>query len=137
MKHGLIAWDKTDLPMTAFEARLARARIALTARGLPALIVYSDVCKSDHARYLSNFMPYWNRALLVIPMEGKPVLLCSLSPRVYPWIRSVTILENIRFSPNLARAVLDLSLEKFGVVALAELPYDLHTELCAGKAQIV
>jgi Xaa-Pro aminopeptidase len=137
MKHGLIAWDKTELPEAAFETRLAAARRALAERGLPALIVYTDICKSDRARYLSNFMPYWNRALLVIPMEGKPVLLCSLSPRVYPWIKSTTILEEIKFSPNLAQAALDLSLERIGIVDLDGLPYDLHTELCAGKAEVI
>src|SRR5579871_4494526 len=101
MKCGLITWHKDELPQEAFDTRLAAARAVLAERDLPALIVYSDVFRSNQGRYFSNFMPYWNRALLAIPRDEKPVLFCALSPRVYPWIKSVTILEEIKPSPNL------------------------------------
>jgi Xaa-Pro aminopeptidase len=136
MKRGLITWDKTEQPPEAFEARLAAARGALAAQDLPALVVYSDLWKSNHARFFSNFMPYFNRGLLIIPRESKPVLLCGLSPRVYPWIKSVTILEEILPSPNLAQRLLQVCSEKdwkrIGVLDLDQLPYDLHTPVCAG-----
>jgi hypothetical protein len=74
-------------------------------------------------------MPYWNRALLVIPRDTAPILLCGLSPRVYPWIRSVTILEEIRPSTNLAQQLSQLRAEKgwtkIGVLDLPQIPYDL------------
>jgi hypothetical protein len=75
-------------------------------------------------------MPYWNRALIVIPREGAPVLLCALSPRVYPWIRSVTILDEIRPSQNLAQALTTMCEENgwpnVGVLDLPLLPFDLN-----------
>ncbi len=81
-------------------------------------------------------MPYFNRGLLVIPRVDKPVLLCGLSPRVYPWIKSVTILEEILPSPNLAQRLVQVCSEKdwkrLGVLDLDQLPYDLHTPICAG-----
>lgn len=136
MKRGLITWDKSELPPEAFETRLAAARSQLTAQDLPALVVYSDLWKSNHGRFFSNFTPYFNRGLLVIPRVDKPVLLCGLSPRVYPWIKSVTILEEILPSPNLAQRLLQLCTEKawkrMGVLDLDQLPYDLHTPICAG-----
>lgn len=141
MKRGLIAWDKSELPPDAFEARLGKARQALSDHGLPALVVYTDIWKSNWARYFSNFMPYWNRALLVIPAEDKPVLLCSLSPRVYPWIKSVTILEEIKPSPNLPQRVFEMCAErgwsKFGVLDLPGLPYDLYAAFSAGAIEAV
>jgi hypothetical protein len=86
-------------------------------------------------------MPYWNRALLVIPVEDKPVLLCSLSPRVYPWIKSVTMLEEIKPSPHLIQRVFEMSAEKgwkkIGVLDLAGLPYDLYTQLYEGDLEPV
>jgi hypothetical protein len=86
-------------------------------------------------------MPYWNRALLVVPRDAPPTLLCGLSPRVYPWIRSVTILDEIRPSPNLARQLLDLAREKswkrLGVFDLPGLPFDLDQQLRAGAVEIV
>ena len=125
MKRGWITWDKSELPPPAFDARLARVRQHLAAQDLPALVVYTDVWRSNQGRYLSNFMPYWNRALLVIPRDGAPVLLCGLSPRVYSWIRSVTILEDIRPNMNLAKMCAENGWTKVGVLDLPQLPYDL------------
>ena len=75
MKRGWITWDKAVIPPAAFEARLGAACAHLAAHDLAALVVYSDVWKSNQGRYFSNFMPYWNRALIVIPRDGAPVLL--------------------------------------------------------------
>jgi hypothetical protein len=125
MKRGLITWDKTELPPSAFDARLAVVRKHLAEKDLPALVVYTDVWRSNQGRYLANFMPYWNRALLVIPRESAPVLLCGLSPRVYPWIRSVTILEDIRPNMNLSKMCEENGWKKVGVLDLPLLPYDL------------
>ncbi len=128
MKRGLITWDKTELPPAVFEQRLARVRQELAMRELPALVVYTDVWRSNQGRYLANFMPYWNRALLVIPRESAPVLLCGFSPRVYPWIKSVTILEDIRPNMNLAKMREENGWTKVGVLDLPLLPYDLRID---------
>jgi Xaa-Pro aminopeptidase len=129
MKRGWITWDKAELASSIFESRLAVVRKHLAAADLPALVVYTDVWRSNQGRYLSNIMPYWNRALLVIPRDGTPVLLCGLSPRVYPWIRSVTILDEIRPSPNIAQQLTKMCEEKgwtkLGVLDLEQLPFDL------------
>jgi hypothetical protein len=125
MKRGLITWDKTELPPSAFESRLALVRQYLSSVGLPALVVYTDVWRSNQGRYLANFMPYWNRALIVIPLDGAPTLLCALSPRVYPWIRSVTILDEIRPNINLSKFRDEMGWTRLGVLDLPLLPYDL------------
>ena len=126
MKRGWITRDQTELPASAFEARLDVVRKTLAASDLPALVVYTDIWRSNQGRYLSNFMPYWNRALLVIPQAGAPVLLCGLSPRVYPWIRSVTILDEIRPSANIAQQLIQLCAEKgWARVGVLDLPQPL------------
>jgi hypothetical protein len=65
----------------------------------------------------------------VIPRDGAPVLLCALSPRVYPWINSVSIFEEIKPSPNLVQQLTAVCGEKgwkrIGVLDLPQLPYDL------------
>jgi hypothetical protein len=141
VKRGWITWDQTELPRAAFEARLDAVRRNLAERDLPAAVIYSDVWRSNRARHFANFMPYWNRALLVVPRDAPPTLLCGLSPRVYPWIRSVTILDEIRPSPNLARQLLDLAREKnwkrVGVFDLPGLPFDLGQQLRAGAVETV
>jgi hypothetical protein len=133
MKRGLIAWDKEQLPPRVLEKRLARARAALAERDLPALLVYTDVWRSNQARFLTNFMPYWNRSLVVIPLDAPPVLLCALSPRVYPWIKSVTVFEDIRPASKLMQTLDQLCTErqwrKLGVLDLPMLPVEVHSRL--------
>ena len=137
MKRGLITWDKTELPPSVFETRLAKARGALATQDLPALLVYSDVWRSTEGRHLTNFMPYWNRSLIVIPREQAPVLLCGLSPRVYPWIKSVTVFEEIRPASKLVPTLLQLCAERgwtqLGVLDLPRLPHEIHLPLAAAN----
>ena len=94
MKRGLITWDKSEIPPEVFVRRVDDVRRVLEERSLDALMVYSDLARSDQARFFSNLMLYFNRALLIIPRESPLTLLCGLSPRVYGWIRSVTTIED-------------------------------------------
>jgi Xaa-Pro aminopeptidase len=139
MKRGLITWDKTELPPSVFEARLAKVRHALAEQDLPALLVYTDVWRSTEGRHLTNFMPYWNRSLIVIPREGAPILLCGLSPRVYPWIKSVTVFEEIRPASKLVSTLLQLCSEsgwtKLGVLDLLGLPHEVYSPLKASDVE--
>jgi hypothetical protein len=133
MKRGLITWDRTELPPSVFEARLNAVRHKLVDRDLPALLVYTDVWRSNQARFLTNYMPYWNRSLVVIPRDDEPVLLCGLSPRVYPWIKSVTVFEDIRAANKLVPTLLQLCSErgwtKLGVMDLSKLPNEVQVPL--------
>lgn len=130
MKRGLIA---REIPLEVFEQRLSHVRAALTERDLTALVVYSDVWRSNQGRFLTNFMPYWNRSLIVIPRHAPPVLLCALSPRVYPWIKSVTIFEEIRPASKLMATLDQLCTErgwsKVGVLDFPKLPVEIHAGL--------
>jgi hypothetical protein len=141
MKRGLITWDRGELPAAAFDARLSALDRLAADFDVPAIVAYSDVCRSNDVRYISNFMPYWNRALTVVPRGEKPMLLCALSPRVYPWIKSVTVHETILPSPNLPAQLVKLCGEKgwtkVGMIDQAGLPYDLHTQLGAEKLALV
>jgi hypothetical protein len=141
MKRGLISWDRAELPAAAFDARLGAVYQLCADFDVPALVAYSDVSRSNDVRYISNYMPYWNRALTVVPRGEKPILLCALSPRVYPWIKSVTVHETILPSPSLPAQLVKLCAEKgwskVGVVDRAGLPNDLYTQLGAEKLAVV
>src|SRR5688572_19658081 len=141
MKRGLISWNKSEIPVEVFEQRVARVRAVLAERDLPALVVYSDLWRSNQARFLSNFMPYFNRALLIIPREMPPTLLCGLSPRVYGWIRSVTTIDDVRPAGNFTKPLFDLSEERhwprIGALDLESFPYDIHKALHRGSIDLV
>jgi hypothetical protein len=133
MKRGLIHWDRTELPTSAFDARLEGLNQLCATFDVAAIVAYSDVWRSNDVRFVSNYMPYWNRALAVVPRGEKPILLCSLSPRVYPWIKSVTVHETILASPSLPAQLTKLCAEKgwkrIGMVDALGLPNDLYTQL--------
>ena len=141
MKRGLVSWEKNELPPEELAARLAVVHAVARNKSLDAVVLYSDVWRSNDARYLSNYMPYWNRAFIVVPREEQPILLCSLSPRVYPWIKTVTVHETIIASPSPPATLFKLCAERgwkrVGIFDLDGLPADLHAELTSGKVELV
>ncbi len=141
MKRGLITWDKTELPPEVFKRRMDVVRGVLGERRLPALVVYSDLWRSNQARFLGNYMPYFNRALLVLPVEGKPSLLCGLSPRTYRWIQSVTPIEDVRPAGNFVKPLGEIAGERgwknIGLLDAPQLPYDLAKTLRSGTVELV
>lgn len=141
MKRGLVSWEKNELPPEELAARLAAVHEVARSRNVDAVVVYSDVWRSNDARYLSNYMPYWNRAFIVTPRDEKPILLCALSPRVYPWIKTVTVHETIIASPSPPASLFKLCDERgwkrVGVCDLDGLPADLHAEMTSGKVELV
>jgi hypothetical protein len=140
MKRGLITWDKSEIPPAVFERRLDRVRHLLAERELAALVVYSELWRSNQARFFSNYMPYFNRALLVIPGDFPPTLLCGLSPRVYGWIRSVTTIEDVRPAGNFAKPLFELAAERkwtrIGALDFPQFPYDIHKAVQAGAIEV-
>jgi len=64
MKRGLITGQSGTA--ASYSKRGCEGRAALAEQDLPALLVYSDVWRSTEGRHLTNYMPYWNRSLIVI-----------------------------------------------------------------------
>jgi hypothetical protein len=86
-------------------------------------------------------MPYFNRALLIIPCELAPTLFCGLSPRVYGWIRSVTTIEDVRPAGNFAKPLIELASERnwtrVGVLGLDQIPFDIYKSLGGGPVDFI
>jgi len=141
VKRGLITWNKSEIPSEVFERRVNGVRRVLAERDLSVLVVYSDLWRSNQARFFSNYMPYFNRALLIIPRDTPPTLLCGLSPRVYGWIRSVTTIEDVRPAGNFAKPLFDIATEKkwarIGFLDFEQFPYDLYKAFRSGSLVLV
>jgi len=141
VKRGLITWDKSEIPPEVFERRIAGIRRLMAEKTIPAAMIYSELWRSNPARYFSNYMPYFNRALLIIPADRPVTLLCGLSPRVYGWIRSVTTIEDVRPAGNFAKPLLDMAAEcgwnSIGIVDFPQFPFDLSRAIQAGNLEII
>lgn len=141
MKRGLITWDRDEIAPEIFDARVERVRECARSASVPAVAIYTDVWRSNRARWVSNFMPYFNRSLLVVPVEDEPVLICGLSPRVYDWIRSVTVVDEIRPGKRPAERLLELASEKswprIGVSDYGQLPHEIYHPLSVADVEVV
>lgn len=105
MKRGLVKLDLSETPVPVYERRLDALRDRLKEEGCNVGLIYADVSRGGDLSYLTNFCLYWNEAVLAVPLDGPPVLIMKLSPRVNPWIKRTTILDDIRSGPNAAKNV--------------------------------
>src|SRR4051794_36198752 len=117
MRRGLISWSKTELPPSVLDARVARAQAAMAEARVDALAIYSDPARSAGASWLTGFVPYWNRGVVVLPRGGKPILFTGMSNRVHGWIKHNANLEAVTYSTRIGADVAKLiSDEKEGAV---------------------
>lgn len=93
---GSYTWAQDRLPSDEFTLRLDEARAAMTRHGWAAILVYGDV--RDHAAlaYLSNFIPRVRWGMALLPRAGEPQLLCDMSTRDLPAMRTLTWITDVR-----------------------------------------
>jgi Xaa-Pro aminopeptidase len=105
VKRGLVLRDPAEVPEQEWRRRIGALQDRLTADGIDVALVYGDVFRSDDIAYLTNLCIYWNEGVLAVPATGEPAFLTKLSPRVYPWMRRVSTVEDIRSGRNFADLV--------------------------------
>jgi hypothetical protein len=133
MRRGLIAWDETEVPRAALDARAARLGQAMTAAKLPALALYSNISRPCAVSWLTNFVPYWSQALCVLRPGARPTVFVSFSKRVQDWAESTTSAEVISTPAVGAEAAKRLGkLDRIGVVELGGLPAGIAQPLIEG-----
>ncbi|MDE3077786.1 MAG: aminopeptidase P family N-terminal domain-containing protein, partial [Chloroflexota bacterium] len=140
MKRGLIEWDKTELPESVLVRRVGAAKEYMRAHGLDGLAAFTSMTQADVVRYFTHFLPYFNRAVYLMPLEGEPVLLCGLSNRVYNWIRSTSTIDDIQASRDLgasaAKAMVERGLKRVGLLDRATFPVEILSSLEANASGV-
>jgi len=92
---GSYALDADRLPEDEFKIRLDQAREGMEQAGLDALLVYGDARDHGALAYLTNFIPRMRWALALLPLRGEPRLLCSVSSRDVPAMKTMTWIEDV------------------------------------------
>jgi len=108
MRRGLISWSRDEMPVAVLEARVSRLQQAMKNESLDAVLVYTAIDRPSAVSWLTQFVPYWNEAVLVVPQRGGPVLLAAFSKRVQEWIREVSYLEDVMTAPKLGEGAVSL-----------------------------
>ncbi|MFH2068897.1 MAG: Xaa-Pro peptidase family protein [Candidatus Omnitrophota bacterium] len=63
------------IPREEFSERISRIRREMEKEDIDAVLVYGDEYRREYIRYVSNYWPIFERAMLVIPKDGDPILL--------------------------------------------------------------
>ncbi len=78
----------TSIPASEFKERQKRAQQRVAEAGLEAVIVHSNEAHFANVRYLSEYWPAFESAGVIIPAEGKPILLIGPRSETYALDRS-------------------------------------------------
>ncbi|MCC6889584.1 MAG: M24 family metallopeptidase [Hyphomicrobiales bacterium] len=124
---GSYVWAQDRLPVDEFRLRLDDVNAELDRRGWKGLLVYGDAREHAALAYVSNFIPRMRWGMALVPREGAARLLCSMSSRDIPAMRTMTWIDDVHsgwewdkaFDPWLARFQSD------AVVELATVGFDL------------
>lgn len=149
MRRGLISWSRQEVPVATLESRVVRLQQGMRAQGLDAVLAHTSIARPAAVSWLTQFVPYFNEGLLVIPARGGPTLLAAFSKRVQEWIREVSYLEDVMTAPKPGEAVVQLLQRrvpdfakrgaKVGIIELDEFPWSIAEPMIAalGAASVV
>ncbi len=92
---GSYVWSQDRLPPDEFTLRLDELRMAMDPHGWAAVLVYGDAREHAALAYFSNFIPRMRWGMALLPRNGDARLLCSMSTRDLPAMRTVTWIADV------------------------------------------
>ena len=93
---GSYVWAQDRLPYDEFTLRLDELRAAMERNGWPAVLVYGDVREHAALAFLSSFIPRVRWGMALLPRTGDARLLCAMSTRDLPAMRTLTWIADVR-----------------------------------------
>jgi Xaa-Pro aminopeptidase len=93
---GSYVWAQDRLPYDEFTLRLDALRAVMERNGWPAVLVYGDVREHAALAFLSSFIPRVRWGMALLPRTGDARLLCAMSTRDLPAMRTLTWIADVR-----------------------------------------
>jgi len=93
---GSYIWAQDRLPYDEFTLRLDALRAAMERNGWPAILVYGDVREHAALAFLTSFIPRVRWGMALLPRAGDARLLCAMSTRDLPAMRTLTWIADVR-----------------------------------------
>jgi len=93
---GSYIWAQDRLPYDEFTLRLDELRAAMDRNGWPAVLVYGDVREHAALAFLTSFIPRVRWGMALLPRTGDARLLCAMSTRDLPAMRTLTWIADVR-----------------------------------------
>jgi Xaa-Pro aminopeptidase len=112
---GSYGWEQDRVPRDEFQIRMAALNGLMDAKGWKAMLVFGDAREHSDLAFFTNFVPRLRWAMALLPRNGEPRLLISMTPRDMPAMRVTTWIPDVMtgwtwdtsFDPWLARLTTD------------------------------
>jgi Xaa-Pro dipeptidase len=88
------------LPSSEFAERVKKVQAELRREGLDVFVGYSSECESATSRYLTGFWPFFDFCTVVVPAEGKAVLVTG-GPESLEFAKAFSQVPAIEVNPLL------------------------------------
>ena len=82
------------IPQEEFDLRVEKVQAAMAQQGYDMLLAYGNEAEPQYVRYFSNYWPSFETAGVLIPREGKPLLL--IGPESYTYAADRSKIPDIR-----------------------------------------
>lgn len=84
----------SEIPKSEFVNRIENLRKKMHEDGTDIFIIYGDEYRRENLRYVSNYWPIFERGMLVVGIDKKPVLLAS--PECEHLAKEMSVWQDIR-----------------------------------------
>jgi len=91
------------IPKEEYDRRIKSLQSVLEKNNIDCFVGYSSECESATSRYLTGFWPFFDFASVVVPVEGKPVLITG-GPESSEFARAFSAISNIKIDPSLVES---------------------------------
>jgi len=89
---------RIEIPRSEYDRRIAAIQKTLQEQDIDLLVTHACGCESANVRYLTNFWAVFDFVGVLVPREGKPVLLTG-GPESYDFAVEFAEIDDIRVHP--------------------------------------
>ena len=97
---GSYVWDQDRVPRDEFQIRIGALNQLMDANGWKAVLVYGDAAEHSALAWFSGFTTRLRWGMALIPREGEPRLLISMSSRDVPAMKLMTWIPDVHSGWN-------------------------------------
>jgi hypothetical protein len=80
---------------------VAQVAAACQANGVDALLLYSSFTRPAQVCALTQFVPFWSQAMLVVTAQGRTMLTMATTGRTVQWINSTSCVDEVVVGPEI------------------------------------